>query len=187
MPEEPSAGTDDLLARLRSDPVRGLAAVLAAFEAPLLRHAAAIVGSASAAQDVVQESFLRLLASGQPIDNLSAWLHRVTHNLALDHLRKEARLRKLHMAAAPRTEPTAPSPAEDLDQREAHALILGELERLTPNERAVLQLKIKEGRSYQEIAALTGLSTSNVGYLIHQGLKKLSARLTRLSRKEVAS
>jgi RNA polymerase sigma factor (sigma-70 family) len=189
LPEQPipPAAPDDLLARLRRDPVGGLPAVLACFETRLLRHAAAVVGSASAAQDVVQESFLRLLANGQPIDNLSAWLHRVTHNLAVDHLRKESRLRKLHLAAAPRTEPLAPSPAEDLDRREAHALMLGELERLTPNERAVLMLKIKEGRSYQEISELTGLSTSNVGYLIHQGLKKVSARLKAASRKEVAS
>lgn len=189
MPQDLPPGTapEDLLTRLRRDPVGGLAPVVAAHEAPLLRHAAAIVGSASAAQDVVQESFLRLLANGQPIDNLSAWLHRVTHNLALDHLRKEARLRKLHLAAAPRTEPLAPSAAEDLDRRETQALVLGELERLTPNERAVLMLKIKEGRSYQEISERTGLSVSNVGYLMHQGLKKLTARLTAAARKEVAS
>jgi RNA polymerase sigma-70 factor (ECF subfamily) len=167
--------------------VGGLPAVLARFEAPLLRHAAAVVGNAAAAQDVVQESFLRLLANGQPIDNLSAWLHRVTHNVALDHLRKESRMRKLHRAAAPRTEPTAPAPDEDLGRREARALILSELDRLTPNERAVLMLKIKEGRSYQEISERTGLSTSNVGYLIHQGLRKLTARLGAASRKGVAS
>jgi RNA polymerase sigma-70 factor (ECF subfamily) len=187
LPEEPTAGTDDLLGRLRGDPARGLPAVLAIYETALLRHAAAVVGSASAAQDVVQETLLRLLANGQPIENLSAWLHRVTHNLALDHLRKEARMRKLHLAAAPRTEPLAPSAAEDLDRRESRAVILSELERLSPNERAVLLLKIKEGCSYQEIAERTGLSTSNVGYLIHQGLKKLTARLQAAARKEVAS
>jgi RNA polymerase sigma factor (sigma-70 family) len=189
LPEEPPPGTapEEPLARLRRDPVRGLPALVALYEASLLRHAAAVVGSAAAAQDVVQESFLRLLSNGQPIDNLSAWLHRVTHNLALDHLRKEARLRKLHLAAAPRTEPLAPSPAEDHDRTESHALLLAELRRLAPNERAVLLLKIKEGRSYQEISALTGLSTSNVGYLIHQGLKKLTARLACRSQKEVAS
>lgn len=178
---------DDLLARLRRDPVQGLPPLLAAHEASLLRHAAAVVGSEAAAQDVVQESLMRLLAHTQPIDDLAAWLHRVTHNLAIDHQRKESRLRKLHLAAAPRTEPLAPPPDADLDRRETQALLLEELERLSPNERAVLALKIKEGRSYQEIADRTGLSVSNVGYLIHQGLKKLTARLGRASRKEVAS
>ena len=63
-------------------------------------------------------------------------MHRVTHNLALDHLRRESRLRKLHLAAAPRTEPLAPSAHEELDRRESQALLLREIERLTPNERA---------------------------------------------------
>lgn len=189
MPDEQPipAADDDLLAGLRRDPARGLTAVLACYESGLLRHAAAVVGSAAAAQDVVQDSFLRLLANGQPIENLPAWLHRVTHNLALDHLRKESRLRKLHLAAAPRAEPLSPSAHEDLDRRESQALLLREIERLTPNERAVLMLKVKEGRSYQEISHLTGLSTSNVGYLIHQGLQKLTARLRAASRNGVAS
>ena len=188
MPEEPPpAPSDEPPPHPPSGPLSGLARFVAAHEGSLLRHAAAIVGSASAAQDVVQETFLRLLANDQPIDNFSAWLHRVTHNLALDHLRKEARLRKLHLAASPPTEPIAPSPAEELDRRESQALMLAEIEQLSPNERAVLMLKIKEGRSYQEISERTGLSTSNVGYLIHQGLKKLSARLRAASRKEVAS
>jgi RNA polymerase sigma factor (sigma-70 family) len=189
LPNEPSPPVSpvDLLSALRSDPAGSLPAVLASFETRLLRHAAAVVGSAATAQDVVQESFLRLLAHAQPIDNLSAWLHRVTHNLAIDHVRKESRLRKLHLAAAPRSEPLAPAADADLDRQETHALLLGEIERLTPNERAVLLLKVKEGRSYQEISQLTGLSTSNVGYLIHQGLRKMTARLGSARTKGVAS
>jgi RNA polymerase sigma factor (sigma-70 family) len=177
----------DLLGLLRRDPARGLPAVLGAYEGPLLRHAAAVVSDASAAQDVVQDALLRLLACTRPIDDLSAWLHRVTHNLAIDHLRKESRLRKLHLAAAPPSEPLAPPPDADLDRQEARARIAAELERLTPNERAVLLLKIKEGRSYREISERTGLSASNVGYLVHQGLKKLTARLGQPERKGVAS
>lgn len=189
MPEDArpaDASDDDLLARLRRDPSRALPALLERYETRLLRHAAAVVGSAGA-QDVVQESFLRLLACDTPIENLAGWLHRVTHNLAIDHARKESRLRKLHHAAAPRTEPLAPSPHEDLDRRESQALLLDEIERLTPNERVVLMLKVKEGRSYREIAELTGLTSGNVGWLIHQGLQKVSARLRSRARNGVAS
>lgn len=166
-----------LLARLRTDPVAGLPAVLTRYQAPLLRHAAMVLSSAIAAQDVVQESFLRLLSNGSPIDNLPAWLHRVTHNLAIDHLRKELRMRKLHLAAAAGPEPLAPPADHAFEQREAWAVVQKELAQLTPNERAVVFLKVKEGKSYKEISAITGLSTSNVGYLIHQGLKKLASRL----------
>jgi RNA polymerase sigma-70 factor (ECF subfamily) len=185
LPEDNAA--PDVFIRFRQDPVAGLPAILAACEGPLLRHAAAVVGDGAAAQDVVQEAFLRLLACREPIDNLPAWLHRVTHNLAIDHLRKEARLRKLHLAAAPSSEPTAPPPDADLDRDDARKRIADEMARLAPNERAVLMLKIKDGCSYQEISERTGLSTSNVGYLIHQGLKKITARLGAAPRKDVAS
>lgn len=156
---------------------RWLADVLGRYQAPLLRHARAVVSDPAAAQDVVQESFLRLLSASRPIENLSAWLHRVTHNIAVDHLRRENRIQRLHIAAAPRPGPVADPADRDLERAEASRILLGELERLTANERAVLLLKVREGKSYKEISAITGLSTSNVGYLIHRGLKKLTARL----------
>ena len=183
MPEDSVASAanpqDDgeLLAGLRRDPVRGLPAVLSRYEAPLLRHAAAVLGDGAAAQDVVQEAFLKLLGNGHPVENLPGWLHRVTHNLALDHLRKESRLKRLHREAVPASEPLAEPADRDLDRREAEAILAQELRKLPPNERAVLFLKLKEGKSYKEISAITGLSAGNVGYLIHQGLKRLTARL----------
>jgi RNA polymerase sigma factor (sigma-70 family) len=167
----------ELLQQLRRDPARGLPPVLARYERSLLRHAAAVVGDAAMAEDVVQETFLKLLANGHPVDNLAGWLHRVTHNLALDHLRRESRLRKLHSEAAPLDEPLAEAADRDLDRREAQAILARELGQIPPNERAVLLLKLKEGKSYREISALTGLSEGNVGYLIHHGLKRLTARL----------
>lgn len=86
-------------------------------------------------------------------------------------------MRKLHLAAAAGPEPLAPPADHAFERREAWAVVQKELAQLTPNERAVVFLKVKEGKSYKEISAITGLSTSNVGYLIHQGLKKLASRL----------
>jgi RNA polymerase sigma-70 factor (ECF subfamily) len=166
-----------LLISLRADPARWLPAVLGRYQAPLLRHAGAILFDAAAAQDVVQESFLKLLANGRRIDDLPSWLHRVTHNLAVDHLRRETRLKKLHVEASRGPEPLAESADRPLHRKEVAQRLQDELRGLTANERAVLFLKIKEGRSYREISAITGLSASNVGYLVHQAITKLSARL----------
>ena len=41
----------------------------------------------------------------------------------------------------------------------------------------VIRLKIQEGRSYREISRITNLSETNVGYLIHVGLKTIRERL----------
>ena len=191
MPETPAAADpwpDDatLLARFKQEPVRWLPAVLGRYEAPLLRHASSVLADAGLAQDVVQECFLKLIANGQPIQNLSAWLHRVTHNLAVDQLRDEARRQRLHAAASEARVPL-PSVEGELLGREKASLLERAMEGLTPNERAVLHLKLKAGKSYREISAITGLSSGNVGYLIHQAVKKLAARLKAAGAREGAS
>jgi RNA polymerase sigma-70 factor (ECF subfamily) len=168
---------ESLLARLRREPARWLPAVLQRYEAPLLRHAGSVLADPVAAQDVVQECFLKLLGNGQPVQNLSAWLHRVTHNLAIDHLRGEARRQRLHLAAAHARPTAAPSAEEEITGHHARALVEREIRSLTPNERAVLHLKLTAGKSYREISEITGLTTSNVGYLIHHAVKKLASRL----------
>ena len=47
------------------------------------------------------------------------------------------------------------------------------LERLSDNQREVILLKFQQGLSYQEIQEITGLSSGNIGFLIHTGLKRL--------------
>ncbi len=49
----------------------------------------------------------------------------------------------------------------------------GELESLSENQQLVIRLKFEQGMSYQEISEQTGLTSSNVGFLLHNGLKKL--------------
>ena len=49
------------------------------------------------------------------------------------------------------------------------------MQKLTPKERECIVLKVLEGKSYREIDDITGISVSNVGLQIHNGLKRLSA------------
>ena len=179
MPDTAAESLDDtsLLVRLRQEPARWLPTVLERYEAPLLRHAGSVLADPAAAQDVVQECFLKLLANGRPVHNLLAWLHRVTHNLAVDHLRGEARRQRLHLAAALSRPKETLSAEEELTGRDARKLVEREIQALTSNERAVLHLKLKAGKSYREIGEITGLTTTNVGYLIHQAVKKVASRL----------
>ncbi len=53
----------------------------------LQRIAGRILGDTDAAQDVVQQAWLRLHATDEPIDNLAGWLTTVTSRLCLDRLR----------------------------------------------------------------------------------------------------
>jgi RNA polymerase sigma factor (sigma-70 family) len=59
------------------------------------------------------------------------------------------------------------------EQEERVRQVLRYMDRLSDNQKTVILMKFREGMSYQEIAEATGLSSGNVGFLIHTGLKRL--------------
>jgi RNA polymerase sigma factor (sigma-70 family) len=144
------------------------------FEGPLVRYAQRITGDLEAARDVVQDTFLRLCRE-EPASvdgHLSQWLFTVCRNRALDIHRKERRM----------------TTATDLDQRTStrmagpqDAAALGDsgskvmrlLDRLPDNQQEVIRLKFQNDLSYREISEITELSVSNVGFLLHVGIKRL--------------
>ena len=70
-----------------------------------------------------------------------------------------------------------PNPADVLDHREQTARVLDLLEGLPSSQREVIRLKFQNGFSYREISRISGHSVTNVGYLLHAGLKTLRVRL----------
>ena len=64
-----------------------------------------------------------------------------------------------------------------LEQREAAGRILELLEGLPANQREVIRLKFQNGFSYKEISRISGHSVTNVGFLIHVGMKTLRSRM----------
>jgi RNA polymerase sigma-70 factor (ECF subfamily) len=149
------------------------------FEGPLTAYAARLLGNAEAARDVVQETFLRLCvqqrAAVEP--RLAEWLFTVCRNRALDVLRKESRMtqlsdEKVHHCLSP-----DPSPPDAVEQRDSAAQVLELLERLPSSQREAIRLKFQNGFSYREISRISGHSETNVGYLIHVGLKTIRGQL----------
>ena len=63
------------------------------------------------------------------------------------------------------------------EQRDTTARVLEFVDKLTENQREVVRLKFQHGLSYKEIAVVTELSVSNVGYLIHTAIKRLRTEL----------
>lgn len=159
--------------------------VLKEYEAPLLRYAARILHNDDAsAQDVVQNVFIKLFKQWKPGTHPSArlkgWLFRVTHNEAVDLIRKESRRRDLHDRQL--HEPTqcadAAHCAPSHDERKD--LVLSLLNRLHPREQQIVVLRLQQGLSYEEIAGITGRSRGNVGNILHHAVKKLAARVQTL-------
>lgn len=153
-----------------------LAALFAAEEGGLLRFALGLVGRRSVAEELVQETFLRLHPIWAEVENPRAWLYRSLRNLALNHLRDrrpETALDGDSSAAE------APLPAEQLGRDEAVGMVRLLLAELSAEDRRLIELKYRDELKYDEISRHTGLSVGNVGYRLHHLLKGLADRLRR--------
>lgn len=153
--------------------------VIEEYEAPLLRYAARLSGNLESARDLVQDTFLRLCSedSEQLGERVAPWLYRVCRSRAVDAFRKEHRMKPLEDTALEMLESAAPTPIEALDREETESQVLKALSALPKNQQEVIRLKFQEGFSYREISEVTGHSVSNVGFLIHAGMKTLRQRL----------
>jgi RNA polymerase sigma-70 factor (ECF subfamily) len=134
----------------------------------------------------------------EPASHLANWLFAVCRTRAIDALRKERQMTRIaeledeaigrgQRATARGSHERTPrsragdsatsSPAEVVETRDSAAAALRVLEALPLRQQEVVVLKFQGGFSYAEIAAVTGLSVSNVGFLMHVALKTLRARL----------
>ena len=174
---------DLLRAYVHSQDVDSLGVFLGRYEGPLMRFVANFLRDESAAQDIVQETFLRVAKKPSKLLDVNSchnWLLKIARNLSIDHLRRLARSRKHSRALeyeAARSAAAAVPAIDRLEKSERMARVRSEIDRLRPRLRMVMLLKVQEGKSYREIAEITGLTTTNVGYLIHQAMKTLKTRL----------
>lgn len=172
----------------KSDLLGQMEAIVAGHETALLRYATRILDNPSAAEDVVQNVFVKLFESWKkgthPSDKLKSWLYKVTHNEAIDFIRRESRLSVLHKKQAedPAACPDGIHCAEG--DAERRAKVLEHVRSLHPTEQQVLLLRLDEGLSYKEIAEVTGRTEGNVGCILHGAVMKISKKVARSQHSE---
>ena len=163
-------------------------AALAKEHAPLLyRVAFSVVRSATEAEDVMQETFLRALQHRRKlkeVDCARAWLLRVVWNLSMDRKRRVPAFQldeKFAMVIA--------SQEVSADQRitdaEDLARVLAAMDKLPKLERSVLLLTAFEELSVTEIATALGKSASSVRSLTYRAREHLQQRLGTVPRSKV--
>ena len=145
------------------------------FEGALIGYAASILKDHDRARDAAQDTFIKLFEQDpEKIGaTLKPWLYTVCRNRCFDILRKEKRMTKLDDEQVERIQDTADDPSAEVERSEQHGEVLRFLDRLPENQREVIRLKFQGEMSYKEIAEVTDLSVSNIGFLIHAGLKRL--------------
>lgn len=132
-----------------------------------------VAGSAALADDIAQESYLRLLRArqgeGAPIDN-AGFVFKIATNLLYDHWRRQQRERRL-FGFLPLA---APQPDTSLEHDVGRLLL-----ELKPRERALLWLAYVEGWSHEEIAEILGLRSGSVRVLLFRARSRLARLLAR--------
>jgi RNA polymerase sigma factor (sigma-70 family) len=129
----------------------------------VLSRARVLLGDGDAANDALQEVFLRLITSEAHIfdqPSPTGWLYRVTTNFCLNQLRDEKRRREL---LAERDESRANHSSAALDAPEARALMLEILSRVPEEIQEVAVYRYVDEMTHDEIAELMGLSPRTVG------------------------
>jgi RNA polymerase sigma-70 factor (ECF subfamily) len=142
-----------------------------------------MLGSASEAEDIVQEAFLRFhreSGKGTPIKSPKAYLSAITTRLSIDHLRS-ARVRRERYVGTWLPEPLVtdevPQYAETADSLSLAFLVL--LESLTPVERAVFLLREVFDYDYEEIANVVGKTEENCRQIAVRARRQIEAKKPR--------
>jgi RNA polymerase sigma-70 factor (ECF subfamily) len=142
-----------------------------------------MLGSASEAEDIVQEAFLRFhreSGRGTAIESPKAYLSAITTRLSIDHLRS-ARVRRERYVGTWLPEPVltddVPQHAETADSLSMAFLVL--LESLTPVERAVFLLREVFDYGYEEIATVVGKSEENCRQIAVRARRQVEAKKPR--------
>jgi len=158
-----------------------------ALESLLLAYARRYTGDTASAEEVVQEAFMKLHTQFDTVAKPRPWLYRTVHNLALNQRRAAGRTVSLTAGdtgeeggePAPDLPDPALLPDEQIIRLEAIGLVRISVAALEPRSREVVRLKFTEELSYQDIAARTGLTTGNVGFILHHALKTIASELAK--------
>jgi RNA polymerase sigma-70 factor, ECF subfamily len=162
----------------------------------LLRYLLFLTGKREVAEDLFQETWMRVLLRGAQYNGkarFDTWLFTIARNLVIDLSRKRQMASLDEMSEAGEDERPfevaidGPSPLEQFATREDRAEAAEVLLKLEPNYREVLTLRFHEELSLEEIASVTRAPLSTVKSRLYRGLAALKPEVEQLRRTHAAT
>jgi RNA polymerase sigma-70 factor (ECF subfamily) len=151
------------------------------YQRPLFAFFVGMTANPAAAEDLVQEVFLRVLKfrhTYRPGSRFRTWVYEIARNTGYDRLRTGSREAPLDETFQP--EAGDEHPVDRLVADEDARLLREALVSLPPDKREVLVLSRFQGMRYDEVAALLGCEVGAVKVRVHRALKLLRARFMEL-------
>lgn len=169
----------DVVRRAQAGDRAALARLVGETQDALFHFLARELGSTSAAEDALQETWvqaMRWLPSLREPAAFAGWIHRIALRVARD-LAVGERARKLRESAASRHERVEGEAMGSLEERERAARVQAAVNDLEPELRATVRLRYEQGLSYAEIAEATESPSGTVGKRLHTAHERLRERL----------
>ena len=170
----------ELVMRLKQYDPEAVSEVVKEHGLALHRYVAALVGDDHLAEDVVSETYMRMLAH---IDTYTyrapfrAWLYRIAHNLAINAIRRERPVAGEEVLA--RIVAPGDNPEQAAQQGEERAALNRALLMLTEEQQQVILLRFAAEQSTAEVARMLNKSEGSVKQLQFRGLRSLARLLRR--------
>jgi RNA polymerase sigma-70 factor (ECF subfamily) len=150
----------------------------------LARFLTRATGSRETGEDLLQETFLRILRAAprfEPRGNAGAWIYRISANLAYSYWRREKAAPFARTGAAPPSlevmAPASQSPDARRQRRAFQRDAISALARCPYNQRMVFLLKIDQGLTYEEVAAVMRCPVGTAKSRFHFAVRKLREEL----------
>lgn len=179
-PDRHSASDETLLQLIAQGDEEAFRALFERYQARLYHFILRTVGETMMAEDVFQETFLRVAqkaGSFRPRARAITWIYQIAYHLSIDAIRRNRRLLEYEEIDEQFTD-SADGPVDAAIRGAQRLELLQALASLSPEHRAVVLLSIIEERSHQEIADLTGAPVGTVKSRLHYALKHLHQKLS---------
>jgi RNA polymerase sigma-70 factor (ECF subfamily) len=203
VPDMPTGDDRDLVTALRAGEEGAFAAMVDGWSGSMLRTARLHVPTDSAAEEVVQETWLAVLTGLEGFRgeaSLRTWVYRILINQAKTRGIRERRTVPFASLAGEDDGPTVDParfqgagdphpggwrrfpeewPEESFLSREVHTVVARALDGLPPRQRAVVAMRDLEGHTAEEVSELLAISLGNQRVLLHRGRAVVRAHLER--------
>jgi RNA polymerase sigma-70 factor (ECF subfamily) len=162
-----------------------LDALITQYQHRLLRYLVHLTGNYATAEDLFQETWVRVLEKGHLYDGKSkfvTWLLTIAHNVAIDHLRRRApasldEMQENEDGAPFEVQDCRPSPFEEAAANQVSARLEAALQQLPAIFREVLALRIHEQMKLEEIAKVIHIPVATVKTRLYRGVMALRPAL----------
>lgn len=181
-----------LMLRYKEGDTEAFSVLVAKYKASIVRYANYLLADPDQAEDIAQETFLRILRAAkryEPKARFTTWLYRIAANLCYDELRKRGRhpfvsldeemvcgdeedaemIRRYEIIADLKTRP----PDQALQEQEMTRTIEGAMNGLSGSHRHVIHKRMVEEWSYAQIAEEMATSEGTVKSRVHYATRKL--------------